>query len=82
MPREVGRDDPEAIGERGDGVLPVLVRGTEPVQEQERGTRAGLGDVQLDAVDDHVAPLDAGHHPRSTATVYATVGGGSCGAPP
>ena len=58
------------------------VRGGEAVH-QRAPAAAGLGDMQPQAVDHQVAPADRRRHGCARmAAVYATVGGGSCGAPP
>jgi hypothetical protein len=77
---QVGRDHAPAVRERRDRVLPVRMRRAETVQQHERGPRARLRVVDADAVDHHLVRPHPGL--RRIATVYATVGGGSCGAPP
>ena len=56
---EVGRDHAPAVGERGNRMLPVRVRGAEAVQQDEAASSTRLGKVDADPVDLDVA-LDHG----------------------
>src|SRR5262249_5324611 len=76
---QVRRDHPPAVRERIDGVPPHRARRAEPVHQEERRTAAGFLEVDTDAVDENLA---CAHGRLKIAAEYATVGGGSCGAPP